>query len=42
VDEAPGLSALPFFTLYTGPRKESGTMLATFPAKGMFNVRTVR
>jgi hypothetical protein len=31
-----------FFTLYTEPREESGTMLATFPAKGMFNVRTVR
>ena len=31
-----------FFDLYTDPREESGKMLPTFPAKGMFNVRTVR
>jgi hypothetical protein len=31
-----------FFDLYTDPREEGGKMLPTFPAKGMFNVRTVR
>jgi len=38
----PGLSGAAFFDLYTDPREESGRMLPTFPAKGMFNVRTVR
>jgi hypothetical protein len=38
----PGLSGAAFFDLYTDPREESGKMLPTFPAKGMFNVRTVR
>jgi hypothetical protein len=40
--EKPGLSGAAFFDLYTDPREESGKMLPTFPAKGMFNVRTVR
>jgi hypothetical protein len=40
--EKPGLSGAAFFGLYTDPREESGEMLPTFPAKGMFNVRTVR
>jgi hypothetical protein len=42
VGEKPGLSGAAFFDLYTDPREESGKMLPTFPAKGMFNVRTVR
>jgi hypothetical protein len=42
VGEKPGLSGAAFFDLYTGPREEGGKMLPTFPAKGMFNVRTVR
>jgi hypothetical protein len=42
VGEKPGLSGAAFFDLYTDPREESGKMLPTFPAKGMFDVRTVR
>jgi arylsulfatase len=42
VGEKPGLSSAAFFDLYTDPREEGGKMLPTFPAKGMFNVRTVR
>jgi arylsulfatase len=43
VGEKPRLSGAAFFDLYTDPREESGKMLLpTFPAKGMFNVRTVR
>ena len=42
VGEKPGLSGAALFDLYTDPREESGKMLPTFPAKGMFNVRTVR
>ena len=37
-----GESGAAFFDLYTDPREESGKMLPTFPAKGMFDVRTVR
>jgi hypothetical protein len=40
VSEKPGLSGAAFFDLYTDLREESGKMLPTFPAKGMFNVRT--
>jgi hypothetical protein len=42
VGEKPGLSGAAFFDLYTDPREESGKMLPTLPAKGMFNVRAVR
>jgi hypothetical protein len=42
VGEKPGLSGAAFFDLYTDPREESGKTLPTFPAKGMFNVGTVR
>jgi hypothetical protein len=42
VGEKPCLSGAAFFDLYTDTRKESGKMLQTFPAKGVFNVRTVR
>jgi hypothetical protein len=42
VGEKPGLSGAAFFDLYTDPREEGGKMQPTFPAKGMFNVRTVR
>jgi hypothetical protein len=40
--EKSGLSGVAFLDLYTDLREESGKMLPTFPAKGMFNVRTVR
>jgi hypothetical protein len=42
VGEKAGLSGAAFFDLCTDPREESGRMLATFPAKGTFNVRTGR
>jgi hypothetical protein len=41
VGEKPAPSGAAFFDLYTDPCEESGKMLPTFPAKGMFNVRTV-
>jgi arylsulfatase len=39
VGEKPGLSGAAFFDLCTDQREESGKMLPTFPAKGMFTVR---
>jgi hypothetical protein len=42
VGASPALSGAAFFDLYTDPREESGKMLPTLPAKGMFNGRTVR
>jgi arylsulfatase len=42
VGEKPALSGAACFDLYTDPREENGKMLPTFPAKGMFKVRTVR
>jgi hypothetical protein len=41
VGEKPALSGAAFLTS-TPNREESSKMLPTFPAMGMFNVRTVR
>jgi hypothetical protein len=39
--EKPDLSGAAFFDLYAVPREESGKMLPTFPAKGMFGSLTL-